>query len=155
MFKTKARRNRVLRSAPGFKTEPLQTDSGGKGPGVSPSKYMSDVLKRTPTFGVYQDDNGLFKVGSSTFKYNDTHVYVDGTKYKATHGLWELLTKSRPDANIITQQDKEAYKHILVRSNAHRYNYSPSGKIKANKGFKYTKFISPLFKRKLNWETLE
>lgn len=79
MFKT--RRNRVISSAPVFKTEPLQTDSDSENSGVSPSKYMTDVLKRAPTFGVYQDNNVLFKIGSSTFKYNDTHVYIDGTKY--------------------------------------------------------------------------
>jgi hypothetical protein len=79
---------------------------------------MSYVLKRAPTFEVYKDDNDLFKIGSSTF----TQVYIDGTKYKETRVLRQLLTKSRTDDNIITLQAKETYKHILVQSNAHRYN---------------------------------
>ena len=70
---------------------------------------------------------------------------MDGKSYKATQGLWELLTQSRPDTHLVTHQDKQAYKQILLQSNAHRVNYSPSGKIKANKGLKYTRFISQQF----------
>ena len=67
-----------------------------------------------PTYGVYQDDtDGSFKRGRSSFKYNDKHVFVDGRKYKATEGLWELLTKAKPDKNAVTIQDKQAYKQIL------------------------------------------
>jgi hypothetical protein len=54
--------------------------------------YIHLVLRRKaphdPTFGVYQDDNnGSFKIGRSSFKYDDQHVFVDGKKYKATPGL--------------------------------------------------------------------
>jgi hypothetical protein len=54
-------------------------------------------------------------------------------------------------------QDKEAYKQILLQSNAHRVNYTPSGKIKANKGLKYTRFISQLFTntKEVRWESLQ
>jgi len=53
-------------------------------------------------------------------------------------------------------QDKQAYKQILIQSNAHRVNYSP-GKIKANKGLKYRRFISPLFSntKEVPWESLQ
>jgi hypothetical protein len=110
----------------------------------------SPVLKRKifhdSAFGVYRDDtDGSLKIGCSKFKYNDTHVFVDGIKYKATSGLWELLTKLLPDITMVALQDRQAYKQILIQSNAHRVNYSPSGKIKANKGLKYTQFISRLF----------
>ena len=133
-------------NVPLFKTETeSETDS-------SPphSKYIHYVLTRKvshdPTFGVYEDDtNGLFKIGRSSFKYNNKHVFVDGNRYKATQGLWELLTQSRPDKNVVTYQDRQAYKQILLQSNAHRVNYSPSGNIKANKGLKYTRIISQLF----------
>ena len=76
------------------------------------STYIHNVLRRRlsydPTFGVYQNDtDGSFKIGSSSFKYNDKHVFVDGKKYKATQGLWELLTTSKPDKNAVTFQDKQ------------------------------------------------
>jgi hypothetical protein len=114
------------------------------------SKYIHNVLRRKvshdPTFGVYQDDsNGSFEIGRSSFKYNDKHVFVYGEKYNATQVLWELLTKSKPNKNSVTLQDGQAYKQILVQSNAHRVNYSPTGRIRANTGNKYTRFISQLF----------
>jgi len=51
---------------------------------VSPmhSEHIQNVLRRKvshdPTFGVYQDDtDGSFRIGRSSFKYNDKHVFVD------------------------------------------------------------------------------
>jgi len=107
---------------------------------------------------VYQDEtDGSFKIGRSGFKFNNKHVFVDGRKHKATQGLWELLTEDNPDRNSVSMQDKQAYKQILIQSNAHIVNYSPSGKIKANKGLKYSRFISPLFSntKDVPWETLQ
>jgi hypothetical protein len=106
---------------------------------------------------VYKDETyGSFKIGRSSFKYNDKHVFVDGRKYNATQGLWELLTKSKPDKNAVRIQDKQAYKQILLQSNADRVNYSPTGKIKANKGIKYTRFITQLFtdNKEFPWESV-
>ena len=71
-------------------------------------------------FGVNRDDtDGSFKIGRSSFKYNNKHVFLDGKRYKATQGLWELLTQSRPDKHQVTHQDKQACKQILLQSNAH------------------------------------
>ena len=99
------------------------------------------------------------KNGNSNFKYKDKFVFVDTEKYNATQGLWELLTKSRPDKNKVTLQDRQAYKQILTQSNAHRVNYSPTGSIRANKGIKYTHLMSRLFtntpERQVSWESLQ
>jgi len=67
------------------------------------------------------------------------------------------ITKSKPDRNLVSVQDKQAYKQILLQSNAHRVNYSPSGKIKANKGLKYMRFISQLFSntKEVPWESIQ
>ena len=102
------------------------------------SECIRNVLRRKvshdPTFGVHQDDtDGSFKIGRSSFKYNDKHLFVNGRKYTATPGLWELLTKGKPDKNVVTIQNKQAYKEVLLRSKAHRVNYSTTGKIEANK----------------------
>jgi hypothetical protein len=57
---------------------------------------------------VYQDDiDGSFKIGLSSFTYTN-NVFVDGRKYIATQGLWKLLTKARPDINMVTPEDKES-----------------------------------------------
>jgi hypothetical protein len=126
-----------------------------------PSKYIQNVLKRRltrdPTFDVYRDGtDGSFKIGSSRFTYTENNVFVDGRKFNGTQGLWELLTQARPDMNMVTPQDKEAYKQILVQSNAHKVNYSPTGRIRCNKGMKYTRIISRLFtdKTQVPWESV-
>ena len=98
------------------------------------SKYIHNGLRRKlshdPTFGVYQFDTDVsFKIGRSSFKNNDRHVFVDGKRYKATHGLSELLTKSKPDKNLFTLQDGHAYEQIPLQSNVHGVNYSPTSKI--------------------------
>ena len=93
------------------------------------SNFINEVLNyevpHDPTFRVYQEDTGgSFKTGKSLFKYNDEHVSVDSKRNKATPDLCELLTESQPDKNVVTRQDKQAYKQILLESNAHRINYS-------------------------------
>ena len=40
-------------------------------------------------------------------------MFVDGRKYKATQGFWELLTLSKPNNNV-NFQDKQAYKQIFL-----------------------------------------
>jgi hypothetical protein len=102
------------------------------------------------------ETDGSFKIGRSRFKYNDKHVFVDGRNYKATQGLWELLTKSKPDKKAVTFRDKQAYNQILLQSNPHIVNYSSTGKIKANKGIKYTRFISQIFtaSKEVPWESV-
>jgi len=145
-FKTKPKRKPIISSVPVFKTvSQSETD-------VLPthSENNKNVLRRKvshdPKFGVYQDDtDGSFRIWLSSFKYKYKHVFVDGRMYKASQGLWELLTKSKPDKIAVTIQDRQAYKQLLLQSNAHTVEYSPSGKIKANKGLKYTRFISQLF----------
>jgi hypothetical protein len=105
---------------------------------------------------VYQDDtDGSFIIGRTSFTYTDNSVFVDGRKYNATQGLWELLTKARPDINMVTPQDKQAYKQIFIQSNAHTVNYNTTRKIKANKDIKYTRIISRLFtdETQVPWES--
>ena len=142
-FKTKPKRKRIVGSVPLFKRESeSETDTSR-----TQSKYIHNVLSRKVShesnFGDCQDDiDGSFKIVRSSFKYNNKHVFVDGKRYNATQGLWELLNQSRPDINDVAQQDRQAYKQILLQSNAHRLNYRPSGKIKAKKVLKYMGFIS-------------
>jgi hypothetical protein len=72
-------------------------------------------LSHDPTIGVYEDEtDGSFKIGRSSFKYTDKHVFVEGRNYETTEGLWELLTKYKPDKNAVTFQDKQAYTQILI-----------------------------------------
>jgi hypothetical protein len=134
-FTTKPKRKCIIGSVPLFKEESL-AESESETDSVSVhSKYIVNVLKRKgshdSTFRVYEDDpDGSFKIGRSSFKYNDKHVFVDGKKYKVTPGLWELLSRSKPDKDLVTLHDRQTFKQILLQSNAHRVNYSPTGKIR-------------------------
>jgi len=67
------------------------------------------------------------------------------------------LTKSKPDKNAVTIQDRQAYKQILLQSNVHTVNCSPTAKIKVNKGLQYTRFIPQLFidKNEVPWESVQ
>jgi len=50
---------------------------------------LTRELSHDTTFGVYQDDtDGSFKIGRSSIKYNDKHVFLDGKRHKVTQGLW-------------------------------------------------------------------
>jgi len=90
---------------------------------------LKRILSHDRNFGVYQDHNdGCFKIGRPSFKYNNKHVFVDGKNYRRTHGLLELLTKSQPSKSMVTLQDKQAYKQLLHQSNTHIFMYSPIGK---------------------------
>jgi hypothetical protein len=79
--------------------------------------YINNVLRcklsHDPTSGVYLDDaDGSFKIGMSRFIYNNKHVFVDGKNYKATPGLWELLTKFKNHKNLETWSMFKRNKHI-------------------------------------------
>ena len=66
-----------------------------------------------------------------------------------------MLTKSKPDKNG-KFQDRQTYKQTLLQSNAHRVNYSPTGKTKSKKGIKYTRLIMQMFtdKKEVPWESV-
>jgi hypothetical protein len=64
---------------PLFQTERLESESETDFLPVH-SKYTKNVLKRKafhdPTFDVSQDDtDGSFKIGRTSFKYNDKHLF--------------------------------------------------------------------------------
>jgi len=70
-------------------------------------------LSHDSTFRVYRDNiDGSFTIGRTSFKYNDKNMFIDGRKDKAIQGLWELRRTSWPEKNVVTFQDKEAYKQI-------------------------------------------
>lgn len=66
---------------------------------------------------------------------------------------------SPPAKIIVTLQDGQSYKNILLQSKAHRVHYRPTDRIRANKGDKYIQFISQLFsdthKLQVTWKTLK
>ena len=80
-LKTKPTRKRIIGSLPWFKTETVSESETDSSP--VHSKYINNVLRckvsHDHTFGVYQNDtDGSFKIGRSSFKFNNKLVFVDG-----------------------------------------------------------------------------
>ena len=80
-FENRKQHKRIIGSAPVFKSETAQSGSETDVSVSSSihSEYIHSVLGRKvshdPTFGVYQDDtDGSFKIGKSSFKYNDKYI---------------------------------------------------------------------------------
>lgn len=104
----------------------------------------SETFENIP-FGVRRDKGKLF-LGSSRLSVNENNILVAGHDYIKTVGLMELLFKKTPNLNLITEEDKNNYKSMLLDTNVHRRDYDASKPIKSNKGIKYTQIIRPLFK---------
>ena len=64
-------------------------------------------------------------------------VIVDGINYNDTPGLYELIFKRIPDDTIYTEEDKLAYKNILLATNAHRCSHNADNPILDNERYKY------------------
>lgn len=119
---------------------------------VSSWSLSSDFYEDVP-YGV-RNERGKLMMGSARVTTNEEYITVGGNKYDYTEGLRELLFKKVPDTNIISSDDIQNYKTMLMDTNAHRRDYDPNKPIKSNKGRKYLNIIKPLFKlRKVSVST--
>ncbi|KAL0852499.1 hypothetical protein ABMA27_014552 [Loxostege sticticalis] len=108
----------------------------------------SEVLKDVP-YGV-RNDRGKLMLGT-TRVYDDDRILKVGTRsLKKTLGLKELLYKKIPNLEMITEEDLQNYKLLLMDTNAHKRGWDPTKPISSNKGFKYMHVIKPLFKYSRN-----
>lgn len=109
----------------------------------------SEVLSDVP-YGV-RIERGKLMIGSARANIREDKISIGGNDYVKTDGLCELLLKKVPNMELVTERDLQAYKRILVETNAHRRDYDSNKPIKANRGQKYLHIIKPLFKlRKLS-----
>jgi hypothetical protein len=95
-------------------------------------------------YGVYLGENGTM-LGDKRFDVAaDDSVIVDGTRFKGTRGLYELIFMRTPDAGTYTNKDKLTYRTILFSTNAHKRGRTAGKPIMGNKGYKYRNIIAPL-----------
>ena len=109
--------------------------------------FFTDAKKRIDNvYGVYLDDDEQLIIGDSvlTIGENDDYVSVKGKRYAGTRGLYELLFMRLPNEQAYTNADLDAYRHILLATNAHRRGHSASKPTLGNKGHKYRKIVSVL-----------
>lgn len=91
-------------------------------------------------------EKDVLMVGSKPIRFdNDGSIIISDTRYKPTHGLYELLFKRLPDDEIYDKEDLKAYKDILNKTSAHKKNYKFRGIINRDQSIKYKHIISQLF----------
>lgn len=121
------------------------------------SKYMTKLMKdlggakRTidHTFGPRYENDTLM-VGDKPLKFDDDgSIVIAETRYAPTEGLYELLFKRIPDDELYNNKDLDAYKDIMIKSNAHKKNYKFRGNINRDASLKYKHVISKLFPKTL------
>ena len=95
----------------------------------------------------------MFYIGDKKVKVKDNDIevlditgVVDET-YIGTPGLWEFLTSKNPNKNIYTDEDKETYKNLLIKTNSiYRDNEPNSNNPAGNrKCAKWKKMIKPIW----------
>ena len=92
-------------------------------------------------YGISRDGNTLM-MGSVPVTTHPKGDISRGTRFKGTRGLWELLTRKYVNSDVITKSDLNAYKRILVLTNAHLVWYEPGGDVQVSRGVKYAKAIA-------------
>jgi hypothetical protein len=66
-------------------------------------------------------------------------------KFKATKGLWELLTRKKVDKYLVKEDDMQKYKNILELPNAHLERYEPGADIQISTGANFRDIIFNCF----------
>lgn len=128
-------------------------DSFSKLHGTLAARYLTKVImdkdSHDTTFGVtVSPSDGQFRLGSTQIDFDaNSSVHLPNTKiFKGTQGLFELLFLAVPDLKLITQEDLQNYKNILLLTNVHRVGFKATGKLRSSRKYKYMKIISPMFK---------
>lgn len=116
-------------------------------------KLMKDAGGKTAsidhTYGPRFNDE-ILMVGDKPVTFDeDGSIIIMDTRYKPTEGLYELLFKRIPDDELYNDEDLNAYKDIMLKTNAHRKNYQPRGHVNRNNSLKYRHVISKLFPKQL------
>lgn len=97
-------------------------------------------------FGPRYDKKGSsLMVGVKPLDF-DTYgtIFIAGTRYKPTEGLYELLFKRIPSEEKYTLDNLKVYKSILIATNSHKRGYSFHN-IRRDNSLKYRYVIRYLF----------
>ena len=75
----------------------------------------------------------------------DGNIHIKDVEFRATKGLWELLTRRKLYKRFVTSNDLKQYKTNLEMTNAHLKGYDPDATIPTSKGLKFREVISKQF----------
>ena len=103
-------------------------------------------------YGIY-DKNGVFYIGNKQVVIKGNDIIVEGKEYKGTSGLWGLIVDKDPVKNIkYDREDYDNYAKLMIRTNALNADYDPNKKVKSNKGDKWKKLHSDIWKNRSKYE---
>jgi hypothetical protein len=109
--------------------------------------YDDDVEYLDIKYRMRKVDN-VYMIGNWYVTIDDARdIYVNDKRFRGTKGLWELLTRKKPNLVLITAQDYEKYKSILLMTSGHLEQYHAEGNIHVSRGPKYRNVISKQFPR--------
>lgn len=119
--------------------------------GMVAKEYMKRFITDTSntidhTYGPRMEGDTVM-IGDGTLEFDKNDLYIKGTRYTGTQGLYELIFMKKPDREYFSQNDMNAYKSILISTNAHRQRYKPDKQINSNSSYKYRTIIRNLFPR--------
>src|SRR5437588_1490555 len=116
---------------------------------INSYKPEADIKLRDSTYGLRLSNTGSLLLGSTPIEIKGGKLYIANQEFPFTSGLKQLLTSTYPED--YTDEDAVEYKKLLMLTNAHRYGYVPSARIKWNKGRKYREIIAKLFPPSKKW----
>lgn len=116
------------------------------------SKVINSILvtkKRKVPYGVRKCGSN-FMIGNQNIEFfplehNKLGFRLANNQFTLTDGLKELLFAKSPIKHLITKNDKDNYRTILVQTNAHKRNFNSRDQIQGGKGAKYKNIIRPMF----------
>lgn len=112
---------------------------------ISTKYFQSQLNQKDPTtdftYGIKWEGDKM-KLGRKYINIVDDDIIIDGEEYKGTEGLWELLTKTKPEN--YTSEDKKVYEDIMLITLPFIHE---DGTIKANRGEKYKNIIKHLYQK--------
>ena len=86
---------------------------------------------------------------STVFIDPDDNFTINGTVFRGTEGLWELLTRKNVNTQLFGKEDLKSYKKILILTNAYLTRCQPGDKINITRGRKFRDVI--VFAKPKGW----
>ena len=106
--------------------------------------YLNMEEGKDLTYGV-KKRNGHYFIGDKQIQFVGDDIVVAGKQYEGTQGLWHLLTMKEPAHILYRRDDLEAYKDIMVNSNAIRHPLNPIRTVGNNRGAKWQTIVKPIW----------
>jgi len=119
-----------------------QTDDPGTSVQHVWKSFTSKQLDKV--YGIRELSRGRQRIGSKLVFFDQDKVYIGDNVYQLSKGLLELLLKKIPDEKLINDQDLKHYKDILLKSNTHRVQNRPSGRLRTSNVLKFRLISEPL-----------